>query len=79
MKLTQQRLKEIIKEEIIKEGGYPAKGLPSDVGAITTVLESVLKEMVRFRFPGSKPPPAEMIEEWMYKIRDANDAVGKMQ
>ena len=79
MKLTQQRLKEIIKEEIIKEGGYPAKGLPSDVGAITTVLESILKELVRFRFPASPPPTTEMIEEWMYKIRDANEALEKMQ
>ena len=77
MKISKTRLKEIIKEELSE--AYPAKGLPSDLGAITTVLESILKELVRFRFPASPPPTTEMIEEWMYKIRDANEALEKMQ
>jgi hypothetical protein len=78
MKTTKTQLKRIIKEELGKMA-YPAQGLPSDLGAITIVLESTLKEMVRFRFPSSQPPTPEMIEEWMYKIRDAKEALEKMQ
>tara|TARA_Y100000034_G_scaffold11725_1_gene12278 strand:+ start:161 stop:622 length:462 start_codon:yes stop_codon:yes gene_type:complete len=64
----------------IREGAYPAKGLPSDTTALVVTLESILKEIdvLRWKSPFKGTDLGSVLEEWMYKIRDTKAALEKM-